>query len=103
MVLPKPGVRDSLSLRHVENPGHDQQFITVAFPNQDHQQTEAVRAKISGSYAGGVMTCLVPPYFIGANFSDQAASIELPQGIRPAGTAKIPPNSIGIWGTKTFN
>ncbi len=100
MVLPKPGVRDSLSLRHVEKPGHDQAYITVVFPNQDHHQTEAMRARISGNYSGGVMTCLAPPYFVAANFTDHSANIELPQDIGPAGPATIPPNSVGIWDTR---
>jgi hypothetical protein len=103
ILLPRPGVRDSLSLRHVENPACDQCFVTVALPNQDHHRTEAMRAKITGSYAGGVMTCLVPPYFMWANFSDQAARVELPQGMESAGPVRSQPSSVGIlhWSDQT--
>ena len=53
-------------------------------------------AKVTGSYVNGVMTCLVPPYFAWANFSDQTARLQLPQGMGPAGLVTSPPNSVGI-------
>jgi hypothetical protein len=96
MVLPKPGVRDTLSLHHVDGPTHDQCFVTVALPNQEHQHTEAMAPKVSGAYGSGVVSCLAPPYFAWANFSDKAARVELPKGVESAGPVTCPPHSVGI-------
>jgi hypothetical protein len=96
MVLPKPGVRDFLSLHHVENPGHNQQYITVTLPNQNHARTEAMAPKVTGAYGNGVLSCLAPPYFVCANFTDRPASIELPHGAESAGPVTASPNSVGI-------
>ncbi len=96
MILPKPGVRNSLSLHHVESLGHDQSFVTVALPNQEHHRTEAMASEVKGTCLDGVMTCFVPPYFVWANFSDQATCLQLPQDLGPAGPVKSQPNSVGI-------
>ena len=96
IVLPRPGVRDFLSLHHVENPRHDQCFVTVALPNQDHGRTEAMAPQVSAARHDGVLSCLVPGYFVWANFSDQAARLDLPPGVESAGPATSPPNSVGV-------
>jgi hypothetical protein len=96
MVLPKPGVRGALSLHHIDKPGQDHYFITVAFPNQDHHSTETMAAKVTGTFHNGIMTCRVPPYFVWANFSDQAGRVQLPQGVEAAGPVTSPPASVGI-------
>jgi hypothetical protein len=96
MVLPKAGVRGGLSLHHVERPVDEKYFLTVALPNQDHQRTEAMAAKVTGTYGNGIMTCLVPPYFVWSNFSDQARGVQLPHGMEVEGPVTSPPNSVGI-------
>ena len=65
-------------------------------PNQDHQQTEAMAAKVTASGLNGIMTCLVPPYFVWANFSDEERHLELPQDLGPAGSVKSLPRSVGM-------
>jgi hypothetical protein len=92
MVLPKAGARSALSLYHVTNPKDSQRFITVAFPNQTHAQTRAIRARVTGGYDGGLMTCRAPGYFIWANFSGQEAVVQVPAG----GSMKALPNTVGI-------
>jgi hypothetical protein len=110
MLLPKPGVRSFLSLHHVEGPGHDQCFVTAAFPNQDHQRTEAMAAKVTGSYSNGILTCEVPPYFVWANLSGRPEVVRLSRGVEVAsdkpdsripsgffgGEIISPPNHVGI-------
>ena len=96
MILPKPGVRDALSLHHIEHPRHGPCFITVAFPNQEHAHTAAMARKVTGSCSAGLMTCLVPPYFLWANFSDRARSLPLPEGMQPVSPVGSPPHSVGI-------
>lgn len=103
MLLPKPGERDVLGLHHVDKPGHDQSFITVALPNRDHHQTAALVPKITGNRVDGVMTCRVPGYFVWANFSDQAKNLKLPQDLESVGLVKCAPNSVGILCRKTQN
>jgi len=96
MILPEPGIRSALSLHHVERPSHDQYFVTVAIPNQDHHQTEAIVSKVKAANVNGLLTCLVPPYCVWANFSDQAVHLQLPQGVVAAGLVISPPNSVGV-------
>jgi hypothetical protein len=100
MVLPKPGVRDTLSLHHVEKPAHDQYFVTVVLPNQDHKQTEAMAAKVTAAWHDDVLSGLAPPYFVWANFSDHSARVELPKGTDATGPVTSPPHSVGILRTK---
>ncbi len=90
MVLPEPGARGFLRLWRVAAPVRDQRFLVVAFPNQAHAQTEARAAEVKGSYADGVMTCVVPPYVVWANLTDQKATLRL-----PVGPVEAEPNSIG--------
>jgi hypothetical protein len=96
MVLPKPGVRDTLSLHHVEKPVHDQCFVTVALPNQGHEDTAKIAAEVSAASENGVISCYAPPYFVWANFSDQAARVELPKGVVTADPPTSGPHSVGI-------
>lgn len=96
MSLPKPGVRGSLALHHFERPRHDLHFITVVFPNQEHHQTAAIVPKVIGKCTGGLMTCLMPPYFVWANFSNTAQPVKLPESVSPTGSATAAPNSVGI-------
>ncbi len=99
IVLPKPGVRDFLSLHHVEKPVHEQCFVTVAFPNQSHDRTEARAAEVTAHVTRRyrVLSCFVPPYFICANFSDwEAHDVKASSGTLSAGPVAVPPHSIGI-------
>ncbi len=102
MVLPKPGVRDNLSLHHVENPSHDLRFVTIALPNRDHLQTEGMARQIFAVpvHHYVVLSCLAAPYFISANFSDQPAESKLSAGAMTAGPVNTLPHSIGILRTK---
>lgn len=68
----------------------------VILPNQDHQRTAAIAPQVTGSYRDGILSCMVPPYFVWANFSDQEARLQLPQGMGPAGPVTSPPNRVGI-------
>jgi hypothetical protein len=96
MLLPKPGVRDTLGLHHVDNPAHDQCFVTVALPNQDHRHTEAIAPKVTGAHANGIVSCFAPPYLVWANYSDKAAHVELPHGAESIGPVTSQPHSVGI-------
>jgi hypothetical protein len=96
MLLPKPGVRGPLSLYHVANPMDNQRFMTVAFPDQAHAQTRAIRTALTAGYADGVMTGRVPGYFVWANFTDQEATVQLPPDIKAGGSVKALPNTVGM-------
>jgi hypothetical protein len=97
MALPKPGVRSGLSCYHVKKPKDShQRFITVAFPNQTHEETKAMVARVTGSYADGVMTCLTPSCFVWANFSNEETSVQPPEALQLANSLKAPPNVVGI-------
>lgn len=96
MVLPEPGVRSALCLRRVTRPLDTQRFLTVAFPNQSHQQTKTAAAQVAASYADGVMTCLAPGYLVWANSSDREAYVELPKGVREGGRIRTTPKSVGF-------
>jgi hypothetical protein len=100
IILPKPGVRDNLSLHHVEKPVHDQYFVTVVLPNRDHRQTEAMAGQVTGAWHDGVLSCLAPPYFVWANFTDREAHVELPKEVQSAGPISSPARSVGIFRTK---
>lgn len=96
MVLPKPGVRDFLSLRHVENPHDEQCFVTIALPNQDHRRTQTMSSQVSASHRDGVVMCLTPQYFVWANFTDQEAEAKKSNGTVSVGPVKSFPHSVGI-------
>ena len=98
MVLPKPGVRDTLSLHHIENPSHDLRFVTIALPNRDHRQTEVIARQIFAVpvHHYGVLNCLAAPYFISANFTNQPVESKLSSGTVTAGPVSTLPHSIGV-------
>ncbi len=102
MVLPKPGVRDTLTLHHVENPGHDLRFVTIALPNRDHRQTEAMARQVFAVpvHHYVVVNCLAAPYLISANFSNRPAESKLSAGTMTAGPVSTMPHSVGILRTK---
>lgn len=96
MKLPKPGSRDAFTLLHIDTPNQDLAFAIAALPNQTHLQTEAMASKTVGSASPGLMACLVPPYFIWANYSDEEKLPLLPEGIHQEKPLESPPMSIGI-------